>query len=64
MKILPYEELEEATLVADTKLVNGVYVMDRRDRSDRRKNRGKFQGYDRRVSADRRAGTGGIDEII
>ncbi|CZF81829.1 hypothetical protein GCE9029_02854 [Grimontia celer] len=63
MKIQPYENIEDATIVAETKLVNGVYVMDRRDRGDRRKKRGKYHGYDRRVSADRRGSTG-VDEFI
>ncbi|CZF86637.1 hypothetical protein GMA8713_04675 [Grimontia marina] len=63
MKIQPHQGIENRTIVADTKLVNGVYVMDRRDRRDRRKKRGKYQGYDRRVSADRRDSPG-IDEYI
>ncbi|STO98651.1 hypothetical protein [Grimontia hollisae] len=58
MKIRPYEgKQEEKTFVADTTLVDGVYVIDRR------RNRCKYQGYDRRVSADRR-GKADVDEYI
>lgn len=63
MKILPYGEDEEMTFVADTKLVDGVYVEDRRARGDRRRSRGRYQGYERRVSADRREKQD-VDEYI
>lgn len=64
MKIRPYEgKQEEKTFVADTTLIDGVYVIDRRSRRDRRRNRCKYQGYDRRVSADRR-GKADVDEYI
>ncbi|MDD1796151.1 hypothetical protein L4D06_11200 [Enterovibrio makurazakiensis] len=38
----------------DTQLVDGLYVIERRRPRERRENRLKFQGYDRRNNAERR----------
>lgn len=43
-----------AGFIADTRLVNGVYVMERRAMRDRRRMRAKFRGYERRMAAERR----------
>ncbi|MEZ8140787.1 hypothetical protein A1OO_15030 [Enterovibrio norvegicus FF-33] len=55
-----YDDFFEAI---DTQLVDGMYVIERRRPRERRDNRVRFQGYDRRNSADRRD-TIIIDEYI
>ncbi|WP_198158312.1 hypothetical protein [Enterovibrio coralii] len=42
------------TQVVETKLVNGVYVIERRDLCERRAGKAVYRGYDRRARADRR----------
>ncbi|MBV7296716.1 hypothetical protein KU854_02260 [Enterovibrio sp. NIFS-20-8] len=40
--------------VAETRLIDGVYVVERRALRDRRKFSARHRGYERRNSADRR----------
>ncbi|WP_407333928.1 hypothetical protein [Enterovibrio sp. 27052020O] len=64
MKVQHYlKSYDEFFDTIDTQLVDGMYVIERRRPRERRHNRVKFQGYDRRNSADRRDNNI-IDEYI
>ncbi|MGF1704664.1 hypothetical protein [Enterovibrio baiacu] len=63
MKLKRYRPSDNADAVLETKVIDGVYVMERRRPSERRKQRRKYAGYDRRASADRRH-LRSIDEFV